>query len=210
MGAVLSATYARRAIMVSSRYLRLKRYSNSARYRGTCFSRTALLIPHQGRFDVSKSGVDPLEGRLPGRFCTAAGYDFRMRASRPGNRGEAGKPIGDNLSIWGKRFAGKLADRLLAKARQRGAEEFDRACRLPLRPRRQRRAFFRRRRGPVCRDAGRQIGVVHLYCAFQKLCAIALKHDLGKLVFHNPGGCLGNASRRPSSILDIPFFDWVR
>ena len=42
MGEVLRATYARRGIIVSSRYLRLNRYSNSARYRGTCFECTAL------------------------------------------------------------------------------------------------------------------------------------------------------------------------
>ena len=37
----VSATNARRGIMVSRSYRRLNRYSNSARYRGTCFSRTA-------------------------------------------------------------------------------------------------------------------------------------------------------------------------
>src|SRR5271166_604833 len=41
IGAVLSATNARRGIMVLRSYRRLNRYSNSARYRGTCFSRTA-------------------------------------------------------------------------------------------------------------------------------------------------------------------------
>jgi hypothetical protein len=41
MGAVLKATYARRGIIVSRRYLRLNRYSNSARYRGACFDCTA-------------------------------------------------------------------------------------------------------------------------------------------------------------------------
>src|SRR5271165_6063298 len=45
MGAVLSATNARRGIMVSRSYRRLNRYSNSARYRGTCFSRTARYVP---------------------------------------------------------------------------------------------------------------------------------------------------------------------
>jgi hypothetical protein len=42
IGCVLRDTFASRAIMVSSPYLRLKRYSNSARYRGTCLARTAL------------------------------------------------------------------------------------------------------------------------------------------------------------------------
>ena len=63
MGAVLSEASASLPIMVSSRYLRLNRYSNSARSRHMSGPHGSIGSHHCG-LDVAKDGVDPFEVRF--------------------------------------------------------------------------------------------------------------------------------------------------
>ena len=110
MGAVLRATYARRGIIVSRWYLQFNRYSNSARYRGTCF-----VCSGQRRLDVSKDSVDPFEGQLFGGLGTAAGVNLSMRASSRFDSGKAGERIGDDIGFACERRRREFADRQLSE-----------------------------------------------------------------------------------------------
>ena len=53
------------------------------------------------------------------------------------------------------------------------------------------------------------IGVVHLHVAIETLGAVSLDHDLSELVFIVQAVVCVTPSRRPNSMLEIPFFDWV-
>ena len=84
--------------MASRRYLRLKRYSNSARYRGRMLVPHGPVGPHHRGLDVAEDGVDPFEAGVFGRFRSAAGLDRGMGAARLCDGGKAAEPIGHGVN----------------------------------------------------------------------------------------------------------------
>ena len=96
--------------MVSSRYLRLNRYSNSARYRRHMFFPHGPVGSHHCGLDVAKDGVDPFEARVFGRFGSAAGFNQGVGVTRRSHGGKTAQCIGHGVNAGRKRRDSKFGD----------------------------------------------------------------------------------------------------
>src|SRR5208337_1938269 len=193
MGAVVSATNARRGIIASRLYRRLNRYSNSARYRATCFFSHGSVGPHEGGFDVAQRGIDPFESRGAGRLLAASGLYCGVLASGLGDSSEACQTVGDDVGSRLERGACEHSDRKTAKGFDGPKDDLIWLAIVRCRDRSDERRLACCAAPAAAGPGAAEIGVVHLDVAFQAFARVTLQHDLSELVLHHPSSRLGDA-----------------
>ncbi len=193
MGAVLSATKARRGIMALRSYLRLNRYSELGEITRDMLGTYGSIGSDQRRLDVAQRRVDPLEGGRFGGSWACAGLNRGVGASDAGDGRETRKTVGQDLGVGGERRSGELADRDKAERFDRAQDDLIRFSVFRRADRRHERRLALGASSAWARTSAADVCVVHLDGAFQSLARVALEHDLRELVLHYPGCRLGDA-----------------
>src|SRR5260221_7529406 len=124
---------------------------------------------NQRGFNISQDGVHPFESRLLGSLRSTAGADGGVYASNTGHRGEAGEPVGDDVSAGINRGARQHLDRRLAQAGDTSKDDLVGFTLFGRRDGRYKGRLAVRAAPTLARPGPADVSVVHLHRALQAL-----------------------------------------
>ena len=208
MGAVLSATKARRGSgeIVSAVEPIFELREITRNMLGTYGS----IGSDQSRLDVAQRRVDPFEGGRFGGSRACAGLDRGVRASDVGDGRETRKTVGQDSGVGGERRSGELADRDKAERFDRPQDDLIGFSVVRCGDRRHERRLALGPSSAPTRTSAADVGVVHLQAPFNRLLALRSSMTCASLCFITQAVVWVTPSRRPSSMLEMPFLDCVK